>query len=143
MPSRSRSTAAVSERGTSSSGALGVCAGQGQYLPLCEAAERATVCSYGRASSQTLVSTCGNQELIRHHDHVSHDDNLRRLNGKFAVAHRYANFGPVLQSLEIRGFRGITDLTLTVQSPITALSGLNGTGKSTIAQWPAADIARP
>jgi predicted ATPase len=65
---------------------------------------------------------------------VSHDDNLRRLNGKFAVAHRYANFGPLLQSLEIRGFRGINDLTLTVQSPITALSGLNGTGKSTIAQ---------
>jgi predicted ATPase len=65
---------------------------------------------------------------------VSHDDNLRRLKAKFAVANRYANFGPALQTLEIRGFRGIKDLTRTFQSPITALSGLNGTGKSTIAQ---------
>jgi hypothetical protein len=40
----------------------------------------------------------------------------------------------VLQSLEIQGFRGIKDLTLDLQSPVTAISGLNGTGKGTIAQ---------
>jgi hypothetical protein len=56
---------------------------------------------------------------------VSHDDNLRRLKAKFEVANRYANFGPGIQPLEIRGFRGIKDLTLPVQSPITALSGLS------------------
>jgi hypothetical protein len=90
----------------------------------CEAAGPGAAVSYEWASGHTLCQ----------HDHVSHDDNRRRLNGKFAGANRYANFGPLLQSLEIRGFRGINDLTLTVQSPITALSGLNGTGKSTIAQ---------
>ncbi|MEZ0384000.1 AAA family ATPase [Mycobacterium sp. pW045] len=65
---------------------------------------------------------------------MSHDDNVRKLAGKFRLDNRYTNFGPVVQSLEIRGFRGISELTLEFQSPITALSGLNGTGKSTIAQ---------
>lgn len=65
---------------------------------------------------------------------VSHDDNARKLGAKFGLKDRYANFGPVIQSLEIQGFRGIADLTLTLDSPIIALSGLNGTGKSTIAQ---------
>lgn len=65
---------------------------------------------------------------------MSHDDNVRRLKGKFASANRYANFGPVVQSLEIHGIRGVRDLILALESPITALSGLNGTGKSTIAQ---------
>jgi predicted ATP-dependent endonuclease of OLD family len=36
--------------------------------------------------------------------------------------------------MEIHGFRGITQLDLKITSAITALSGLNGTGKSTIAQ---------
>jgi predicted ATPase len=65
---------------------------------------------------------------------VSHDDNVRRLAGKFKADNRYPNFGPIVQSLEIRGFRGVAELALTFESPITAFSGLNGTGKSTIAQ---------
>lgn len=65
---------------------------------------------------------------------VSHDDNVRRLAGKFKPDNRYPSFGPIVQSLEIRGFRGVTELALTFESPITAFSGLNGTGKSTIAQ---------
>jgi len=69
-----------------------------------------------------------------HHDPMSHDDTVRRLKARYADSCRYANFGPVLQSLEIHGFRGITDLILMLNSSITALSGLNGTGKSTIAQ---------
>jgi len=38
--------------------------------------------------------------------------------------------------MEIRGFRGVQELTLQIASPVTALSGMNGTGtgKSTIAQ---------
>lgn len=64
---------------------------------------------------------------------VSHDDNVRHLSKKFDKA-RYANFGPLLQSVEIRGFRGVAKLSFDLRSPITALSGLNGTGKSTIAQ---------
>jgi DNA repair ATPase RecN len=65
---------------------------------------------------------------------MSHDDNVRHLAAKFQLDNRYANFGPVLQSVEIRGFRGIANFTLAFESPIMALSGLNGTGKSTIAQ---------
>ncbi|MFD0782419.1 AAA family ATPase [Micromonospora azadirachtae] len=49
----------------------------------------------------------------------------------------------MLTSLEIRGFRGISDLTLRMSSPITALSGLNGTGKSTIAQLASCAYRRP
>ena len=74
---------------------------------------------------------------------MSHDDNVRRLKAKSADTCRYANFGPALRSLEIHGFRGITDLTLTLESPITALSGLNGTGKSTIAQLAACGYRSP
>jgi predicted ATPase len=65
---------------------------------------------------------------------VSHDDNVRKLAGKFKPDNRYPNFGPVVQSLEIEGFRGISKLALVFESPITAFSGMNGTGKSTIAQ---------
>ncbi|BBY84852.1 ATP-dependent nuclease [Mycolicibacterium tokaiense] len=65
---------------------------------------------------------------------MSHDDNVRRLAAKFRPNHRYPNFGPIVQSLDIRGFRGVADLSLTFESPVTAFSGMNGTGKSTIAQ---------
>jgi predicted ATPase len=64
---------------------------------------------------------------------VSHDDELRHLDNKFQN-NRYTNFGPILQSLAISGFRGVKELHLELKSPITALSGLNGTGKSTVAQ---------
>ncbi|MET3351379.1 UNVERIFIED_ORG: putative ATPase [Arthrobacter sp. UYEF1] len=64
----------------------------------------------------------------------SHDDKVRQLRKRFDAKARYANFGPVLEGLTIRGFRGVKDLELEFESPITALSGLNGTGKSTIAQ---------
>ncbi|MCU1542522.1 MAG: hypothetical protein JWM50_387 [Microbacteriaceae bacterium] len=65
---------------------------------------------------------------------MSHDDNLRRLAGKYKPNHRFANFGPIIERIDIRGFRGLSKLELELQSPIVALSGLNGTGKSTIAQ---------
>ena len=64
----------------------------------------------------------------------SHDDKVRQLRKRFDPKARYANFGPVLEGLAIRGFRGVKELELSFESPITALSGLNGTGKSTIAQ---------
>lgn len=56
------------------------------------------------------------------------------LNSKFQPKNRYANFGPALQSMIIQGFRGINDLTIEFQHPITAISGLNGAGKSTVGQ---------
>ncbi|MEH0985852.1 ATP-dependent nuclease [Micromonospora sp. CPCC 205556] len=64
----------------------------------------------------------------------SHDDKRRKVHEMYTGKQQYKCFGSILTSLEIRGFRGVADLTLDFQSPITALSGLNGTGKSTIAQ---------
>lgn len=58
----------------------------------------------------------------------------RKLSSQWESQNRYSNFGPVLCKYTIKGFRGITDLTLDLEFPITALSGLNGTGKSTFCQ---------
>ncbi|ABH00801.1 conserved hypothetical protein (plasmid) [Rhodococcus jostii RHA1] len=65
---------------------------------------------------------------------MGHEKNVKSLAGKYDTSNRYSNFGPILQSIEISGFRGIQHLELDLKSPITAISGLNGTGKSTIAQ---------
>ncbi len=65
---------------------------------------------------------------------MSHDDCVRHLAAKYRPENRYANFGPLITSMEIYGFRGIRSLALPFESSVTALSGLNGTGKSTIAQ---------
>ncbi|MGA4235130.1 ATP-dependent nuclease [Ralstonia nicotianae] len=56
------------------------------------------------------------------------------LQNKYLPQNRYANFGPSLKSVRIRGFRGINDLTVDFQFPIMAISGLNGAGKSTVGQ---------
>ena len=57
-----------------------------------------------------------------------------RLQSLFAPAHRFANFGEVIARVSVDQFRCHTATHLEVNSPITALSGLNGTGKSTILQ---------
>lgn len=57
-----------------------------------------------------------------------------KLAAKFAIKNRYANFGPCLRQLQIHGFRGIRGMTVDLEFPITAISGLNGAGKSTIGQ---------
>lgn len=58
----------------------------------------------------------------------------KRLSNQWEPKNRYSNFGSVLCKYTVKGFRGITDLTLDLEFPITALSGLNGTGKSTFCQ---------
>ncbi|OOQ62184.1 ATP-dependent nuclease [Mucilaginibacter pedocola] len=45
----------------------------------------------------------------------------------------YRNFGAFLKEITIEGFRGITE-TINFEFPITAISGFNGAGKSTIGQ---------
>jgi predicted ATPase len=52
----------------------------------------------------------------------------------FDIPHRYNNFGEILVRMNIKGFRCHTDTVIEVKSPITAICGLNGTGKSTILQ---------
>ena len=59
---------------------------------------------------------------------------LSRLQSKYKPANRYANFGAVIRRMQVCGFRGITDLSVDFDFPITAISGLNGAGKSTIGQ---------
>lgn len=57
-----------------------------------------------------------------------------KLSGQWREANRYRNFGSCLRSVRIQGFRGLSDLTVQFEFPITAISGLNATGKSTIGQ---------
>ncbi|MFN9623621.1 MAG: ATP-dependent nuclease [Cyanobacteriota bacterium] len=61
-------------------------------------------------------------------------DPRRALENKYRIENRYASFGPILETIRIRGFRGIVDLTVNFEYPITAISGLNGAGKSTVGQ---------
>jgi ABC-type cobalamin/Fe3+-siderophores transport system ATPase subunit len=61
-------------------------------------------------------------------------DPRKELTAKYLPANRYANFGPSLNSIQVLGFRGIADLRVDFQFPITAISGLNGAGKSTVGQ---------
>lgn len=66
-----------------------------------------------------------------------------QLQAKFAIENRYANFGPSLKSMTIEGFRGVKGLTIEFQHPITAISGLNGAGKSTVGQLSLGGYRKP
>lgn len=68
---------------------------------------------------------------------------IRQLAAKFEAANRYANFGPAIRGLRVQGFRGVADLTIRFSSPICALSGLNGAGKSTIGQLAVCAYRKP
>ena len=74
---------------------------------------------------------------------MSHDDRRRHLAGKYKPASRFQSFGPILERIAIMGFRGVASLDLEIRSPVIALSGLNGTGKSTIAQLAACAYRAP
>lgn len=55
------------------------------------------------------------------------------LASKFLPQNRFANFGPIIVSANVSGFRGV-HVDLNFEYPITALSGFNGSGKSTVGQ---------
>jgi predicted ATPase len=59
-------------------------------------------------------------------------DNRKKLLDKTIDWH--TNFGEAIKSITINGFRGISNLTIYIEYPITAISGANGSGKSTIGQ---------
>lgn len=60
-------------------------------------------------------------------------DSRAALSAKFKAASRFSNFGALITSASITGFRGVnTDISFDY--PITALTGFNGAGKSTIGQ---------
>lgn len=70
-------------------------------------------------------------------------DPRHRLQSLFAPTHRFTNFGDVIVRVSVEGFRchGLTHLD--IDSPITAICGLNGTGKSTILQLVATAFRDP
>ncbi len=61
-------------------------------------------------------------------------DPNKQLLEKIKPLNRYPNFGPFLTNLNIKGFRGLRDVEVHFQHPITVITGLNGAGKSTIGQ---------
>ncbi len=61
----------------------------------------------------------------------------------FEEQNRYTNFGNVIMQIHIKGFRCHTNTVVDIESPITAFSGLNGTGKSTILQLAASAYKNP
>jgi predicted ATPase len=60
-------------------------------------------------------------------------DIKKKLASKFSRNNRYANFGAFINYLAIDGFRGIS-CDLEFEFPVTAITGLNGAGKSTVGQ---------
>lgn len=61
-------------------------------------------------------------------------DIRKKIGAKYQESNRYRNFGSCLRHIEINGFRGIDGVDLSLDFPVTAISGLNGAGKSTIGQ---------
>lgn len=65
-------------------------------------------------------------------------DRRNDLQARFQPEHRFNNFGDVLVGIQIRGFRGHVNSAIEFRSPISALCGINGCGKSTVAELVAA-----
>lgn len=61
---------------------------------------------------------------------TSSKDNLA---AKFHKKNRYANFGEFISSIIIGGIRGVS-CEIEFDYPVTAITGMNGSGKTTIAQ---------
>lgn len=60
-------------------------------------------------------------------------ESQRNLSNKFIAENRYNNFGKCVNSVEIKGFRGV-ECDINFEFPVTAITGLNGAGKTTIGQ---------
>lgn len=60
-------------------------------------------------------------------------DVKKALVGKFSHENRYKNFGPTINKAYINGFRGV-NTNISFDYPVTALTGFNGSGKSTVGQ---------
>lgn len=70
-------------------------------------------------------------------------DTTKKLASKYQESNRYKNFGSCLRHFEINGFRGIESVNLSLDFPVTAISGLNGAGKSTVGQLAMCAYRRP
>jgi predicted ATPase len=70
-------------------------------------------------------------------------DIKQKLLQKFSEQNSYANFGAFIKEIQIEGFRGISNLEFKVEFPVTAISGTNGSGKSTIGQIAVCGYRKP
>src|SRR5437868_4206214 len=70
-------------------------------------------------------------------------DPKHALQASFEPSKRHAHYGEVLVQVRIIGVRNHIDTLLTVESPVTAICGVNGTGKSTVLQLAAAAYQVP
>jgi predicted ATP-dependent endonuclease of OLD family len=70
-------------------------------------------------------------------------DLRKKLKAKFKEENRYSNYGACLRSIHVDGFRGIDSLDVSFEFPVTAVSGLNGAGKSTIGQLAVCAYKKP
>lgn len=61
-----------------------------------------------------------------------------QLQATFESSRRYENYGDALVRIKITGFRSHSNTVLNIESPVTALCGVNGSGKSTVLQLAAA-----
>lgn len=60
-------------------------------------------------------------------------DYRKAIGEQYRPNNRFSNFGQCLNRIKINGFRGV-DIDLNFDYPITALTGFNGAGKSTVGQ---------
>lgn len=60
-------------------------------------------------------------------------DYIKAINDLLKIDNRYNNFGELILGLSIQGVKG-TNCNIRFDYPVTAISGFNGAGKSTIAQ---------
>lgn len=58
----------------------------------------------------------------------------QELDGKYLTQHRYEHFGECVNSLAIAGFRGLHCKNIEFRYPVTAITGKNGIGKTTVGQ---------
>lgn len=61
----------------------------------------------------------------------------------FREDRRFTNFGETIAEIHVKGVRCHENTSIKITSPITAFSGLNGTGKSTLLQLAAVAYQKP
>jgi predicted ATPase len=70
-------------------------------------------------------------------------DPRKTLSRKYEQSNRYSNFGPVIRKMTITGFRGLNNFEISFDYPVTAISALNGMGKSTIGHIALCGYSKP
>lgn len=70
-------------------------------------------------------------------------DPRHALQASFEPSKRHSHYGEAILQVRIKGIRNHTDTILTIDSPVTAICGVNGTGKSTVLQLAAAAYQAP